>query len=285
MQTRFQRCRRKEVDHVLRSNLSNELYTKIIKKKTRYLIKVQGNQTPPPLVNEMTKKRKMKRKRSTPTMVVSPDKVKVVTMQPTSNPPHQSIDISSPTISETAVPKSPSHPPHDHTTAVSPAVSTSQSQQKKEKTILEETDTIPLPTVLLQVKEQSSNVEHNKPVESMPFKTALSYIDLQFIKSQRITTDEELATADLSKLAPKYINYSTTKGLGKMSSIEATAIMSKWQLDAQLLLGLESQGVDSDPSQIAQIPKGSRTVMDNVPNLCITDTSSDLVSYTDLVPL
>jgi hypothetical protein len=108
-----------------------------------------------------------------------------------------------------------------------------------------------------------------------------SYIDLQFIKSQHIKTDEELATADLSKLVTKYININktTTKGLGKISSIKATAIMSKWQLDAQLLLGLKSQGVDSNLSQITQ---KSRTVMDNVPNLCITDTSGDLVSYTVL---
>ena len=162
-------------------------------------------------------------------------------------------------------PKSPS--PHQPI-AVSPAASISQQTQQK-KTILRETDTIlPLPTV--QVKEQSSNVD--KPVHSIPFKTPLSYIDLQFIKSQQITNDEELAAADISKLVTKYINYTTTKGLDKISSIEATTIMSKWQ----------PREVDSDLPQITQIPK---TVMDNVPNLCSTDTSGDLVSYTDLVPI
>ena len=248
------------------------------KRSTTAIVKFndQGNQKPPPpLVNEKKKKKKMKHK-STSAIVVTPSKVKVET-QPTSNPPpHQPIDISPTTSGATAAPKSPSP------IAVSPAVSISQ-QTQQEKTILSETDTI-LPLSTVQVKEQSSNVI--TPVdEYTSFKTPLSYIDLQFIKSQQITNDEELAVADLSKLAHKYMNYTTTKGFGKMSSIEATTIMSKWQLDAQLILGLESRGVDSDLPQITQIPKESRTVMDNVPNLCITDTSGDLVSYTDLVSI
>jgi len=220
----------------------------------------------PPLVNEK-KERKIKHKRSKNTTVVSPTKVEVVS-QSTSNPsPPQSIDIS-PTTGATAAPKSPSHPTHQPI-AVSPAASISQQTPQQKKTILRETDTIlPLPTV--QVKEQSSNVD--KPAQSMPFKTPLSYTDLQFIKSQQITNDKELAAADISKLVTKYINYTTTKGLDKISSIEA-----------QLLLGLKSQGVDSDLPSITQIPKESQTVMDNVPNLCITDTSGDLVSCTDLV--
>ena len=273
-------------DDAVAVSISQSQQKKKRKRSTTAIVELndQGNKKlPPPLVNEKktTKKtkREMKHERLKTKMVVSPDKVNVET-QPTSNPPPpQSIDIS-PTISATVAPKSPSHPTRNQPIAVSPAVSISQQTQQK-KTILRETDTIlPLPTV--QVKEQSSNVD--KPVQSMPFKTPLSYIDLQFIKSQHIKTDEELATADLSKLVTKYININktTTKGLGKISSIKATAIMSKWQLDAQLLLGLKSQGVDSNLSQITQ---ESRTVMDNVPNLCITDTSGDLVSYTDLVPI
>jgi len=219
----------------------------------------------PPLVNEEEKKKM--------------NKVKVVPQSTSNPPPHQPIDISS-TISATAALKSPSPPTHNQPMAVSPTVSILQQTQQK-KSILRETDTIlPLPTV--QVKEQSSDVD--KPIQSMPFKTPLSYIDLQFIKSQQITNDEELAVADISKLVTKYINYTTTKGLGKISSIEVGNSMSKWQLDAQLLLGLKSQEVDSDHPQITQIPKESQTVMDNVPNLCITDTSGDLVSYTELVP-
>ena len=268
-------------------SISQSQQKKKRKRSTTAIVELndQGNKKlPPPLVNEKktTKKtkREMKHERLKTKMVVSPDKVNVET-QPTSNPPPpQSIDIS-PTISATVAPKSPSHPTRNQPIAVSPAVSISQQTQQK-KTILRETDTIlPLPTV--QVKEQSSDVD--KPVQSMPFKTPLSYIDLQFIKSQQITKDEELAVADISKLVTKYMNYITTKGFDKISSIKATAIMSKWQLDAQLLLGLKSQGVDSDPPQITKMPKEPRTVMDNVPNLCITDTSGDLVSYTDLVPI
>ena len=211
---------------------------------------------PPPLVNEKktTKKtkREMKHERLKTTKIVSPSKDNVEAQ----HPPHQPIDISS-TISATAALKSPSPPTHNQPMAVSPTVSISKQTQQK-KTILRETDTIlPLPTV--QVKEQSSNVD--KPVQSMPFKTPLSYIDLQFIKSQQITSDEELAAADISKLVTKYINYTTTKGLDKISSIEATAVCMGWQLDAQLLLGLKSQEVDSDLPQITQIPKESQTVM------------------------
>ena len=251
---------------------SDDQQQKKRKRSTTAIVKLndQGDKkVSPPLVNEK-KKRKIKHK-STSAIVVSPTKVEVVSQSTSNPPPPQSIDIS-PTISATAAPKSPSpHPTNSQPIAVSPAVSISQQTQQK-KTILRKTDTtLPLPTV--QVKEQSSNVD--KPVQSMPFKTPLSYIDLQFIKSQHIKNDEELAVADLSKLVTKYMNYTMTKGLGKISSIEATTIMSKWQ----------PREVDSDLSQITQIPKESQTVMDNVPNLCITDTSGDLVSYTDLVPI
>ena len=50
--------------------------------------------------------------------------------------------------------------------------------------------------------------------ERIPFKTRLSYFDLQFLRSQGISSDEELAEADPVQHAYKYVKY-----LKKMSCL------------------------------------------------------------------
>ena len=105
------------------------------------------------------------------------------------------------------------------------------------------------------------------------FETPLSYVDLQFVKLQRIASDYELSKSDTSVLARGYAAYleKTFKHIiSPAAAIEAT---NKWRQDARLIVGAISREEVCDivPPQKTRLDTDySGDMMTCVPNLCKT---------------
>ena len=102
--------------------------------------------------------------------------------------------------------------------------------------------------------------------------TPLGYADLQFIRSQKIKSDEELANANTLRLAPKYVNYVGKRYKYDISLAEAVEVIDKWRQRAGLCLGLNSSEVDiCETFPKIRLDKDScKDMMHLIPNLCKT---------------
>jgi len=126
------------------------------------------------------------------------------------------------------------------------------------------------------------NSSRSTPSEShLAFQTPLSYFDLQFIRSQNITSDERLVDADPPLLARRYVNY-LGKTDKKISLADSFEVVNKWQHGARLVLGLSSREdntCDTLPqnTRLLDSDSGLQDIMHTFPNLCktVSDKEND----------
>lgn len=110
--------------------------------------------------------------------------------------------------------------------------------------------------------------------------TPMSCLDFLFIKSQNITSDEELSQIDLSITTEKYRSF-LEKNNCNMSLLEASGAVNKWMLDASKQLGRGfniKESVTRNHLPATRIDKSPKnlTVMYNICNLCKTVLNNGL---------
>jgi len=104
-------------------------------------------------------------------------------------------------------------------------------------------------------------------------KTPMSYVDLMFLTSQ-ITSDEELANADPTLLAPLYRSYLSKNDHRRMNKAESIEVITKLRQSARLFLGLDNPEVDNG----VILSRGTRVVRDAMHlfhNICKTVPDDD----------
>ena len=119
--------------------------------------------------------------------------------------------------------------------------------------------------------KEGDSILSNSPGSCSAFLTPLSYVDLQFIKSQRIKSDVELSGTDPSLLAQSYSVYLTTT-YKQISLTDAFEVATKWQQGARLALGMISSDICENLPQITRLEKYSslKEIMHTVPSLSMT---------------
>ena len=105
--------------------------------------------------------------------------------------------------------------------------------------------------------------------------TPLGYVDLQFIRDQNISSDEELANIDPDLLAPRYVAYleKNYRFYREIPDAESIEIVNRWKQGARVVLGLNSEVniCDTVPNtRLEQDSSQQEDVMHIVPNLCKT---------------
>jgi hypothetical protein len=105
-------------------------------------------------------------------------------------------------------------------------------------------------------------------IRCLAFLTPLSYVDLLFIKSQRIKSDFELSGTDPSLLAHRYSVYLSKE----ISLTDAFEVATKWRQGARLALGMISNDICDNLPQITRLEKGSihKEIMHTVSSLSMT---------------
>lgn len=100
----------------------------------------------------------------------------------------------------------------------------------------------------------------------------MSCLDFLFIRSQRITSDEQLAKINVAEFAPRYISFLKTNN-HKVTFPEASRIVSQWKSCAQ-----KGKGNDDDRTE-ATMPIPTR--IDKSPENCkVMFTVSNLSTFT-----
>lgn len=105
-------------------------------------------------------------------------------------------------------------------------------------------------------------------------KTPMSYVDLMFLTSQKISSDEELANADPTLLAPLYRSYLSKNDHRRMNKAESIEIITKLRQSARTFLGLDNPEVDNG----VILSRGTRVVRDAMHlfhNICKTVPDDD----------
>jgi len=119
-----------------------------------------------------------------------------------------------------------------------------------------------------QRKAEGDSILSTPAGSCLAFRTPLSYVDLLFIKSQRITSDVELSGTDPSLLAHRYSVYLSKE----ISLTDAFEVVTKWRQGARLALGVISNDICDSLPQITRLEKRSshKEIMHTVPSLSMT---------------
>ena len=119
-----------------------------------------------------------------------------------------------------------------------------------------------------QRKAEGDSILSNPSGSCLAFLTPLSYVDLLFIKSQRIKSDVELSGTDPSLLAHRYSVYLSKE----ISLTDAFKVATKWRQGARLALGMISNDICDNLPQITRLEKGSshKEIMHTVSSLSMT---------------
>jgi len=136
-----------------------------------------------------------------------------------------------------------------------------------------------------QVQEATQDTEESSTMSSSAsgddeldiqssVKTPMSYVDLMFVTSRKITSDEELANADPTLLAPLYRSYLSKNDHRRMNKAESIEVITKLRQSARMFLGLDNPEVDNG----VILSRGTRVVRDAMHlfhNICKTVPDDD----------
>jgi hypothetical protein len=120
-----------------------------------------------------------------------------------------------------------------------------------------------------QRKAEGDSIQSNPPGSCLAFLTPLSYVDLQFVKSQSIRSDVELSGIDPSLLAHRYAVYLSTT-YKQISLKDAFEVATKWRQGARLALGMISSDNFDNIPETTRLGKDSKEIMHTVPSLSMT---------------
>ena len=134
----------------------------------------------------------------------------------------------------------------------------------------------------MQDDEESSTMSSSSAAETgddeldiqSSIKTPMSYVNLIFLSSRKITSDEELANADPTLLAPLYRSYLSKNDHRRMNKAESIEVITRLRQSARLFLGLDNPEVDNG----VILSRGARVVRDAMHlfhNICKTVPDDD----------